>query len=171
MTYSWGPPHMIKQRQDDQQEPTYNSSVLIQDVALKTSWKQWTIEKGGGRGSGRSILIAWHDNDDDDDDDDDLYNITMLQLLSQFCLYIWNNVFITIIHWFFFKTWHSQYLLLLSGYPCKYWTGSSLLDFSELVIQLVKLDCKSAFHILLYGDLIEWFMSSYVLIPINNKLT
>ena len=39
--YSCGPSHI-----DDQNEPIYNSSVLIQDVALKTSWEQWTIEMG-----------------------------------------------------------------------------------------------------------------------------
>ena len=33
-TYSCGPPH--KQRQDDQLEPTHNSTVAIQNVALKT---------------------------------------------------------------------------------------------------------------------------------------
>ena len=43
---------MDKQRQDDQLEPTYNSSVPIQDVALKTCQKQWTIEKGGEKGFG-----------------------------------------------------------------------------------------------------------------------
>ena len=48
VTYSCGPLHMDKQRQDNQLEPTYNSSVPIQDVALKTYWKQWMIEKGDG---------------------------------------------------------------------------------------------------------------------------
>ena len=57
---------MDKQRQDDQLESTYNSSVPIQDVALKTYQEQWTIEKGGGRGSGKSVLIAQQDDDDDD---------------------------------------------------------------------------------------------------------
>ena len=33
-TYSCGPFHMDEQRQDDQQEPIYNSSVPIQDIAL-----------------------------------------------------------------------------------------------------------------------------------------
>ena len=37
--YSYGPLHMDEQRQDDQLEPTYNSSVPIQDVALKTNQK------------------------------------------------------------------------------------------------------------------------------------
>ena len=49
---------MNEQRQDVQLGPTYNSSVPIQDVALKTYWKQWTTERGGGRGLGRSMLIA-----------------------------------------------------------------------------------------------------------------
>ena len=54
---------MDEQRQDDQLEPIYNSSVLIQDIALKTSREQWTIEKGGERGSGRSMLAVRHDDD------------------------------------------------------------------------------------------------------------
>ena len=55
--------HMHEQRQDVQLEPTYNSSVLIQIVALKTYRKWWTIERGSGRGSRRSILMAKHDDD------------------------------------------------------------------------------------------------------------
>ena len=62
---------MDEQKQDDQLEPTYNSSVPIQDVTLKTYWKWWTIERGDGRGSEISVLMTWHD--DDDDDDDELY--------------------------------------------------------------------------------------------------
>ena len=70
-TNSWairscGPLHIDEQRQDDQLEPTYNSSVLLQDVALKTYRNRWTIEEGGVRGSGRSVLVASHDDDDDD---------------------------------------------------------------------------------------------------------
>ena len=56
---------MDEQRQDDQLEPTYNSSVSIQDVALKTYRKRWTIEKCSGRGSGRTVLMLRHDDDDD----------------------------------------------------------------------------------------------------------
>ena len=58
---------MNEQKQDDQLEPIYNSSVPIQDVALKTYRERWTIEKSGKRGPGRSALAAWHDDDDDDD--------------------------------------------------------------------------------------------------------
>ena len=43
---------------------TYNSSVPIQDVALKTYWKRWTIKRGGRKGSGKSVLMARHDDDD-----------------------------------------------------------------------------------------------------------
>ena len=46
-TYSGGPLHIDKQRQDDQLEPIYKSSVLIQDVALKTYRVWWTIERVG----------------------------------------------------------------------------------------------------------------------------
>ncbi len=60
--------HMNKQRLDDQLESVYNSSVQIQDVALKAYRKRWTIERDGGVGSERSVLMARHDDDDDDDD-------------------------------------------------------------------------------------------------------
>ena len=55
---------MDGQRQDDQLEPTYNSSVPIQNVAMKTYQERWMTEKGSGRGSGRSMLAARHDCDD-----------------------------------------------------------------------------------------------------------
>ena len=57
---------MDEQKLDDQLEPTYNSSVQIRDVALKTYWKQWTIEKGCDKGSGIAVLMMRHDDDDDD---------------------------------------------------------------------------------------------------------
>ena len=41
----------------------YNSSVLIQDVVLKTYQEQCTIEKGDKRGSGRFVLASRHDDD------------------------------------------------------------------------------------------------------------
>ena len=48
--YSYGPPHMAKQKQDDQLEHTYSSYVRIRDVALKTCEKRWMIGKSGERG-------------------------------------------------------------------------------------------------------------------------
>ena len=57
---------MDKQRQDVQVEPTYSSSVPIQDIALRIYRKQWTIRRCGKRGLGISVLIARHDDDDDD---------------------------------------------------------------------------------------------------------
>ena len=63
--YSRGRLHMVMQRQDDQLEPTYSSSVSIPDVTLKTCRKQWTIGRGGERGSGISVLMARHDDDDE----------------------------------------------------------------------------------------------------------
>ena len=62
--YSCGPLHMDEQRQDGQLELTYGSSVPIRDVSLKTCRKQWTIEKGGERGSGISVLAARCDDDE-----------------------------------------------------------------------------------------------------------
>ena len=54
---------MDEQRQNDQIEPTYSSSVPIEDIALRTSRKQWTIETGGERGSGIYVLVAQLDDD------------------------------------------------------------------------------------------------------------
>ena len=58
------PPHMAKQKQDDQLEHTYSSYIRIQDVALKTSQRRWTIGRSGERGSGISTLAAQHDDDE-----------------------------------------------------------------------------------------------------------
>ena len=63
--FSYGPPHMAEQKQDDQLEPTYSSSVMIWDVALRTYQKRWLIGRSGERGSGISVLVARHDDDDD----------------------------------------------------------------------------------------------------------
>ena len=37
--FSYGPSHMAEQKQDDQLESTYNSSVMIRDIALRTCWR------------------------------------------------------------------------------------------------------------------------------------
>ena len=66
--YSYGPPHMAEQKQDDQLEHTYSSYVRIRDVALKTYLRRWTIGKSGERDSGIFVLAERHDDDDDDDD-------------------------------------------------------------------------------------------------------
>ena len=65
--YSCGPLHTKEQRLDNQEEPIYSSSVPLQDVARKTSWEQWTIEMGGEKGSGKSMLAMRCDDDDDDE--------------------------------------------------------------------------------------------------------
>ena len=45
--YSYGPPHMAEQKQDDQFEHKYNSYVGIRDVALEdlsevmNDWEKW----------------------------------------------------------------------------------------------------------------------------------
>ena len=65
MMYSYGPPHMAGQKQDDQHEHTFSSYVRIRDVALKACQKRLTIGKSGKRGSGISVLAARHYDDDD----------------------------------------------------------------------------------------------------------
>ena len=59
-TYSRGPLHTDEQRQNDLQEPTYNSSVSIQDITWKTRRDRWTIGTGSEKGSGRSGVLHIH---------------------------------------------------------------------------------------------------------------
>ena len=59
------PPLMANQKQDDQLEHSYSSYVMIWDVTLKTCQRRWMIGRRGERGSGISVLAAWHDDDDD----------------------------------------------------------------------------------------------------------
>ena len=61
--YSYGLPHMAKQKQDDQLKLIYSSYVRIRDVALKTCQKRWMIGRSGERGSGISVLAAWLDDE------------------------------------------------------------------------------------------------------------
>ena len=51
-------PHMAEQKQGDQLEPTYSSSVRIRDVALRSCQKRWMIERDSER---RSVLVAWQE--------------------------------------------------------------------------------------------------------------
>ena len=62
--YSYGPPHMVVQKQDDQLELTYSNYVRTQDVTLKTCRRRWMIGRSGERGSGISVLAIRHDDDD-----------------------------------------------------------------------------------------------------------
>ena len=64
--YSYRPPHMAVQKQDDQHEHTFSNYVRIRDVVQKTCLRRWTIGKSGERGSGISVLPARHDDDDDE---------------------------------------------------------------------------------------------------------
>ena len=57
----WIPSHRLAKKRDGQQEAIYNCSVPIQDIALKTSRKGWTIEMVGKRGPERSMLAVRHD--------------------------------------------------------------------------------------------------------------
>ena len=63
--YSYGPPHMAVQKQDDQLELTYSNYVRTQDVTPKTCRKRWVIGRSGERGLGISVLAARHDDDDE----------------------------------------------------------------------------------------------------------
>ena len=78
--YSYRPPHIAEQKQEDQHEHTYSSSMRIGDIALKTCQRRWTIGRSGERGSRISVLAARHD-------DDDIY--------IYIYIYIYNRYFVT----------------------------------------------------------------------------
>ena len=61
--FIYTPPHMVGQTQDDQHENASSTYVRIQDVALKTCRRRWTIGRSGERGSGISIPATQHDDD------------------------------------------------------------------------------------------------------------
>ena len=58
---------MAVQKQDDQHEHTFSNYVRIRDIVQKTCVRRWTTGKSGERGSGISVLPAWHDDDADVD--------------------------------------------------------------------------------------------------------
>ena len=62
--YSYGPPHMAVQKQDDQLEYTYSSYVRIRDVDLKICLRWWMIGRSSEGGSTISVLAVRHDDDD-----------------------------------------------------------------------------------------------------------
>ena len=64
---------------------TYIYSMPIQDVVLETYRERWTIETGGKRGSGRSVLAAWHDDDDDFQPKSQYYESSWVTLLVLYC--------------------------------------------------------------------------------------
>ena len=51
--------HIAEQKQSDQLEPTYSSSVRIRDVALRTCRKRWTIGRVAREGQG--YPCRWQD--------------------------------------------------------------------------------------------------------------
>ena len=81
--YSYGPPHMAKQKQDDQLEHTYNRYVRIWDVTLKTCRRRWMIGRSGERGI--PVLAAWLD------DDDDIYCYVIIYIYIYIYIYRWKD--------------------------------------------------------------------------------
>ena len=143
MTYSGGPFHMNEQRQEDPLEPTHNSSLLIQDVALKTYQKRWTVEKGGGRGSERSVLMARHD-------DDDLWHINQ-------CRWFMSNPLYTYVYEIY--TWCNGYRRRnwTRRHEFKSWTG--LIAFHIALIPLGKVWIQLFSLQLWVNSRADWFFS------------
>ena len=73
--------HIDEQRLDGWLEPIYNSSVSIQDIAFKASRERWTIETGGERKSGRSMLAPRHHDENSLSAESKNYYQTKISLL------------------------------------------------------------------------------------------
>ena len=117
---------MAVQRQDDQHEHTFSNYVRIRDVVQKTCLRRWTIGKSGERGSGISVLPAWHD-DDDDIISIEPFNTLLLIVFTQLMLSAYFIYFIILLIGEFFTP------ALADGFPPEFeWqqVSSSLLDSS-----------------------------------------
>ena len=87
--YSYGPPHMAVRRQDNQHEHIFSSYVRIRDVVLKTCLGRWTIGRSGERGSGISVLPAWHD-------DDDIFTYICIHTHTHIYIYIYICIYVKV---------------------------------------------------------------------------
>ena len=63
--YSHGPPHMAKQKQDDQLEHTYSSYVRIRDAAPEELPEAMNDREKWRERVRISVLAARHDDNDD----------------------------------------------------------------------------------------------------------
>ena len=117
--YSYGPPHMAKQKQDDQLEHTYSSYVRIRDVALKTSQKGWMIGRSGEWGSGISLLAARHD------DDEIVGWFNVILVLDIWLYYIIDGFWYIICSsrdlWRDFLVWDFDFSVYISGFAVAYY--------------------------------------------------
>ena len=155
--YSYGPPHMAKQKLDNQLEHTYSSYVRIRDVALKTHQKRWMIGRSGKRGSGIYVLVAWHD------DDDDIYYMVVSVTLGfmHFAFFRLGEGFpkITINMVNFCQKWAVIHMYVgLSLYVCVsrfvyYWVLFCLCMCCCLCIHIyvcLRIHCHAPFHVFTY---------------------
>ena len=115
---------MDEQRQDDQLESIYNSSVPIQNIALTTSRDEWTIGTGSKRErerereSGRSVLAARQD-----DDNVASFYCCFLFVLELFMLILFLQISLCFFFCIFFDSRNCFYL---HKFQC--WRISSSLD-------------------------------------------
>ena len=116
--YSYGPPHMAVQKQDDQHKHTFSSYVRIRDVVLKTYLRRWTIGRSGERGSGISVLPARHNDDNDDQPTGQL--IFFLFLFFSFSVSFLSFLFF-ILSFFFFSCFISHFLLFSTFLSFNFW--------------------------------------------------
>ena len=125
--YSYGPPHMAVQKQDDQHEHTFSNYVRIRDVVQKTCLGRWTIGRSGERGSGISVLPARYDDDDDD------------------VLWVYNT------DW-----WNEEHLeQLLRANPVREWWITKTTFFFFLTRTLFLRNCCSFSLVLIFKNAIE----------------
>ena len=158
--YSYGPPHMAKQKQDDQLGHTYSSYVRIRDVTLKTSQKLWMIGRSGGRGSEISVLETRLD----DDDDDDVFicfcfrHYIFIHIESTFCKVN-----------FFFFVYHVRIFLMNLIVLFFILLRAPTITSTVIVFVLHSINLFLAFSIYSFYHKLDWYIVIYLHLYINEK--
>ena len=105
--YSYGPPHIADQKQDDQHEHTFSNYVRIRDVVQKTCHK--VVREGQG------FTCYQHD------------------MMTMMMIVIRDSVSLTFCYFLFSNTWHILYLSCNSrGYRMFQFRGLYKLSISYL---------------------------------------
>ena len=127
--FSYKPPYMAEQKQGDQLEPTYSSSVRIEDVALRTCQKRWPRGRSGESWSGISMLDAWQDDDDDEvwGINKSLWVLDVLLLLHHLYIYIYQYIY-TYIYIYIYSIYEGHQLLQTNRMQYKF-------NFQQVLIQ------------------------------------
>ena len=121
-------------------EPINNSSVQTQDVVYRTCRMRWTIETNREGESGKSVLVAWHD-------DDIIYELFLfhnsyLFLYIFLCFFLFQFLFIYIFTVFFlcYFSFMPDQLSSIQYHPP--FSSSSYIAYISMLYTHIKIQAK-----------------------------